>query len=67
MKTHSPRVETEEGTVNDVRLEQQLKASESILRILAGNSNETVANSEHPEKHPSPMTRTLFGTAIERR
>jgi hypothetical protein len=66
-KTDLPRVETEEGIVKEVRLEHWKKASESILRILAGDSNETAVNSLHLEKHFSPMTRTLFGTVIERR
>jgi hypothetical protein len=67
LKTDLPRVETEEGTVKEVRLEHLQKASESILRIVVGNSNETVVNSSHFAKHLSPMTRTLFGTVIERK
>jgi hypothetical protein len=67
VKTDLPRVETEEGTVKEVRLEQERKAQESILRILAGNANETVVNAWQPSKHFSPMTMTLFGTVIERR
>jgi hypothetical protein len=66
-KTYLPRVETEDGTMKEVRLEQSKKAPESILRIVAGNSNETVVNSEQLRKQNPPMTRTLFGTVIERR
>jgi hypothetical protein len=66
-KTYLHRVETEDGTVKEVRLEHLQKAAESILLIAAGNSNEIVVNSEQFSKHFSPMTRTLFGTVIERR
>jgi hypothetical protein len=46
-KTLVPRVETEEGIVKEVSL-QKLKAPESILRIVAGDSNDTVVNSRQP-------------------
>jgi hypothetical protein len=65
--TNVHRVETEEGTAKEVRQKHLQKASESILRIMAGNLKVTVINSSHSSKHFPPMKRTLFGTVIERR
>jgi hypothetical protein len=66
-KTDLHRVETEEGIVKEMRLLPRQKASESILRIVAENSKQSVVNSSHSLKHSRPITWTLFGTVIERR
>jgi hypothetical protein len=64
--TDSPSVETEDGTVKEVRKEQLKKAAEPILRIAAGDSKQTIVNPQQASKHFSPIEKTLRGTVIER-
>jgi hypothetical protein len=65
-KTVSPRVETEDGTVNSVKLQHCENATRPILRIWAGDSKKTVCRFSHPSKQWSPIERTDLETWTKR-